>query len=88
MSGPMIMVVTIAVLFGFIILIAVADRLENWAGNFLARRGDVMKLVLFIPFAILWILFRLIDIFCIICGWYSLYSLANGARKWWNKREY
>jgi hypothetical protein len=88
MSGPMIAAVTVAVIFGFIFLIGISTRLEIWAGNFLERQNLFVKYMLLIPFLVLYILFRLIDIFVFICALFVGYQVATGVRNWWNRRDY
>lgn len=85
-SGPVIALLTVVVIFGFVLLVFLSDRMEVWAGDFYCSRSRAVQYLLLVPGICLWLLFRLIDIVVFFCALFAGYQVATGTRNWWNKR--
>lgn len=84
--GFVIVVLTVMVIFGVVFVVFNSDRMEQATARFLNRQSQTVRAVLLLPAVVLWIFFRLIDIFAFICALVTGYQVATGVRNWWNRR--
>jgi len=85
MSGPLIALTTVIVIFGFVWIIMIADKLLAWVAQQFREGSVLKKILLLIPLVLLLIFSTFTWILAIGLGLFALYTVATGTRNWWHK---
>lgn len=85
MSGPAISLLTVIVIFGFVLIIALIDVLLGWVTRTFTNGSGWTKVLLAIPLVIMLVFSFITGIFAFACGLFAFFVIATGARNWWHK---
>jgi hypothetical protein len=86
MSGPIIAMLTVVVVFGYVFAFMLLLKLFYWLADEI-RVGSVgVKLVLLIPFLVIACVAIILDVIHTLVFCWAGYTMMVGARNWWHKR--